>query len=365
MINEQLQSQTINLMRFPLIVGVVLIHSSFDGVVINGVNLMQGGGFPIYTYASYLISDVLSAISVPLFFFISGFLFFYKTPSFTGQIYLHKLKRRAKTIFIPYVFWNLLVIVLFFLSQSFFPDLMSGKKKLIVDYSFTDWLFAFWNSGMTSAATGPNPICYQFWFIRDLMVVMLFSPLIHFLLTKFRLYAVLCLGLLWFFGWWFDIVGFNITAFFFFSTGAYFSIHKNNFVETMKPLFHVSILVYAIIAVAELCFMNQAWHGYLHNVGILVGITAAVTTSTYFVQKRKWRTSLFLSSSSFFIYAYHAMPLAFIFKFFYKLVKPHSDGVILTLYILCPTITILIGLFIYKLMKKYLPRTTALVTGGR
>ncbi len=310
MTNEELQLQTISLLRFPLIVGVVLIHSHFDEVVINGVDLMKGGNFPVFTTISCLFSSIFSAIAVPLFFFISGFLFFYKTPSFTRQTYLQKLKKRARTILVPYIFWNLLVAAFFFLSQSFLPGLMSGRNKLIADYSFSDWCWTFWNTNMINPlvdSTGSYPICYQFWFIRDLMVVMLLSPLIHFLLAKLCQYAVLCLGVIWLFGWWFNITGFSITAIFFFSAGAYFSIHNRNFVRTMKPLFPVSIPLYALIAVAELFFMNRAWYGYLHGIGILTGIIVAVTLTAHFAERGKLKVNLFLSNSSFFIYAYHAI----------------------------------------------------------
>ncbi len=368
MTNEELQSQTISFLRFPLIIGVVLIHSHFDEIVINGVDLMESDNFSIYTTISYLFSSIFSAIAVPLFFFISGFLFFYKTYSFPRQTYSQKLKKRARTILAPYIFWNLLVIAFFFLSQSFLPELMSGKNKLIADYSISDWCWAFWNTNMINplaAHTGAYPICYQFWFIRDLMIVMLLSPLIHFLLAKLRQYAILCLGTIWLFGWWFNITGFSITAVFFFSAGAYFSIHNRNFVRTMQPLFPVSILLYVLIAVAELCFMNRTWYGYLHGIGILIGIVVAITLTAHFVEKGKWQVRIFLSSSSFFIYAYHGMPLSFVIKFLFKFVKPHSDGTILALYVLCPAITILIGLFVYKCLKKYLPKATALITGGR
>lgn len=327
---------------------------------------MKSANFPIYTPISYLFSNVFSAIAVSLFFFISGFLFFYKTPSFTRQTYLQKLKKRARTILVPYIFWNLLVIAFFFLSQNFLPGLMSGRNKLIDDYSISDWCWAFWNASMTNPHNNnAAPICYQFWFIRDLMVVMLFSPLIHFLLVKLRQYAVLCLGVIWLFDWWFNIIGFSITVIFFFSAGAYFSIHNRSFIRTIKPLFPASIMLYALIAVAELYFMNQTWYEYLHNIGIVIGIVVAITLTAHFVEKGKWQASPFLSSSSFFIYAYHAMPLAFITKFLFEYIKPHSDGTILILYVLCPTITILTGLLIYKCLKKYLPKTTALITGGR
>ncbi|ADV44273.1 acyltransferase family protein [Bacteroides helcogenes] len=369
MTNEKLQSQTISFLRFPLIVGVVLIHSHFNEVVINGVDFMKSDNFPVYTTISYLFSSILSAIAVPLFFFISGFLFFYKTTSFTGQVYLQKLKKRVQTILVPYIFWNLLVIAFFLLSQSFLPGLMSGKNKMISDYSVSDCFWAFWNTNMITPPTGTDlaayPICYQFWFIRDLMVMMLFSPLVYFLLIKLRQYAILCLGIIWFFDCWFNVVGFSITAFFFFSAGAYFSVCQKNFVEIMKPLFPVIIMLYGLIAIAELYFMDRIWCDYLHNTGILIGMVAAITLTVHFIEKGKWQINSFLPNSSFFIYAYHAMPLALVSKVLFKLLKPHSDEMVLALYILCPTIIILTGLLIYRLLKKCLPRIATLITGGR
>lgn len=60
-------------------------------------------------------------------------------------------------------------------------------------YSLTDWLDAFWS------INGGCPICYQFWFLRDLIVMILFSPLIYILVKYFRWFSVFVLGVLWYF----------------------------------------------------------------------------------------------------------------------------------------------------------------------
>lgn len=134
------ESETISYLRFPLIVLVVMIHSKFDGVVVNGVGLMHDGGFPCYSTISTLVSNIIASIAVPLFYFISGFLFFFKTAFFSFDVYCSKIKKRAKTILIPYLCWNLFVILLLLAAESVFPGLLSGKNKLVVDYTFTDWL---------------------------------------------------------------------------------------------------------------------------------------------------------------------------------------------------------------------------------
>lgn len=367
--NEELQSKTISFLRFPLIVGVVLIHSRFEKVIINGVDLMKGGDLTVYTNISYLFSSIFSAIAVPIFFFISGFLFFYKTTSFSGKTYCQKIRKRVRTLLVPYLFWNLFVILLFFLSQTFLPDLMSGNNKLICNYSLSDWFWAFWDRNMINLHTDvgllKSPICYQFWFIRDLMVVILLSPFVYWGVKKLRQYAVVCLGILWLLGWWFDVVGFSITAFFFFSAGAYFSIHEKNFVEMMKPFLTVATILYILMAIVILCFKEEVWCIYLSNINILVGIILAVSLSAHFIESGKWRPNTFLSDSSFFVYAYHAMPLTYVSKLLFKVVQPHTNGTLLMLYVLCPTIIILIGLMLYYLMKKYLPLLTSVITGGR
>lgn len=98
------ESETISYLRFPLIVLVVMIHSKFDGVVVNGVGLMHDGGFPCYSTISTLVSNIIASIAVPLFYFISGFLFFFKTAFFSFDVYCSKIKKRAKLyLFLIYV----------------------------------------------------------------------------------------------------------------------------------------------------------------------------------------------------------------------------------------------------------------------
>lgn len=370
MTNEEGQSKTISFLRFPLIVGVVVIHSHYTEVIIDGTNFMKSGDLPVYSLISYLCSEIISRVAVPLFFLLSGFLFFYKTVAFNGPTYREKIKKRIHTLLVPYLFWNVTVLGILFLSQAFLPDLMSGSKKLITDYTFSDWLWSFWNTDKINPPAGHTmyamPVCYQLWFIRDLMVVVLFSPLVYFFLKKLPLYTLAVLGGLWL--WddgYFHITGLNITAFFFFSAGAYFSIHRTNIVRKVEPFLSVSAVFYILLTLVDLYTREQMWNAYIHRIDILVGIVLALAVTAHFIKKGKWKVNPFLSDSSFFIYAYHGMPLALVFKFFFKLLHPHTDGLMLLLYVASPTLVILFGLYLYYLLKKYLPGLTALITGGR
>ena len=364
--SEALQSKTIAFLRFPLIVGVVLIHSTLGDVVINGVRMADAADFPLYDNFSYLFSQIFARIAVPLFFFISGYLFFFKTDGFSGQTYVAKMKKRARSILVPYLCWNLLIIVFRLVCEQLAPGLFSGRNKPVADYGWSDWLWAFWDTGhINPDAEGCMPINYPFWFIRDLMVVMVLSPLVYWVVRSLRHYSVLVLGVLWLAGWWFSVIGFSLDAFFFFSAGAYFGIFKKSFVDAVRGRAILLGIVYAVLAVAELCFREAEWIGYVHKLGILVGMAFAVALCAHFLAQGRWQASRFLSDGSFFVYAYHAMPLAFVIKLCFKLIHPQTDGALLFLYLFCPAVIILVGLGLYYGSKKYLPRFTAVITGGR
>ncbi|MBQ4279397.1 MAG: acyltransferase [Rikenellaceae bacterium] len=365
MTDSELQSKTIDFLRFPLIVGVVLIHSQLSGTSIQGQQMMADGDFPLYSEVSYLCSNIIARIAVPLFFFFSGFLFFYRTNGFTKRIYGQKLKKRTRTLLVPYLFWNMLVALLLLLGQTFMPGLGSGANKALADFAPAEWLRIFWN--VREAGGEYYPINYPFWFIRDLMVVMLFSPLVYVVVRRFGYYAVALLGVLWWFGWWVPVTGFSAAACFFFTAGAFFSIRDHNFVRTMRPLLPVVAVLYPAMAVGELCLRECAGRitDVLHNANIMVGVILLISLSARLLEQKKGHTVPFLSASSFFIFAYHAIPLGLAIKCMMLWLHPQSDILLLGLYFFCPAVVIALGLTLYCLLQKYLPKFTAVITGGR
>lgn len=364
---EELQSKTIDFLRFPLIVGVVFIHTDFSDIVMAGVKQISFVNYPIFSRIFFLFSKVIFEACVPLFFFISGFLFFYKTEGFSQKIYLHKLKNRIRSLLVPYIFWNLLIILFLMLAQTFLSgSLVSGRNKLITDYSLLDWLWSFWDTSQVNPHMKKTlPINSPFWFIRDLMVVIVFSPIIYILIKKLKAYAVIILGLLWIFNPFFYLPGLSIVSFFFFTAGAYFSIHKMNFVEVLKPMSRALAPLYILIVAMAVYFAGAGWWSYLYCAGVVVGLLLAITVSAYFIDSGKWHLNPFLTNGSFFIYAYHRLPLVFVIKILFKWLHPRSDGALLLLYLACPAIVILLGLLIYSLLRQWMPRFTAVISGGR
>lgn len=361
-INTQLQLKTISFLRFPLIVFVVLIHTqinSINGVLSNGtIANTFGDAFPIYESISYLFSHIITRISVPLFFFISGFLFFYKTPDFSLATYTTKLKKRIIRLLIPYLIWN----ILFILSRNLPAIISHGSTTQIIGegYSITDWISAFWCYNSTE-----SPVSYQLWFIRDLMVVILFTPLIYWLTKKIGYLLPLILGILWMTQVSLSIVGFSTEAFFFFTVGSFFSIKKKNFTELVKS--HATLLgiIYIVFVSITLLTKDFIWSIYIKRISILIGIPFAIAISASLIEQGKWRVNHFLEESSFFIYAYHIIVLPIVFRLLTSVIPCTSDIRATLLYFLWATTVIGVGLIIYYCLKKCLPKTTALLTGGK
>lgn len=109
---EQLQSKVISFLRFPLIVAVVFIHSQPHEVIIGGISLVDSNNLNTYTYVNFLISGVIARVAVPLFFFISGFLFF------KGVLTLNLIKENSKNVVLHFsypIFSGILLQWLYFI----------------------------------------------------------------------------------------------------------------------------------------------------------------------------------------------------------------------------------------------------------
>lgn len=81
-------SKVIKFLRFPLIVGVVLIHSTLSDMMIHGQPLLIGDDWYFFKTLTKLLSGIFARVAVPLFFFISGYLFFIKELSQNNMQFL-------------------------------------------------------------------------------------------------------------------------------------------------------------------------------------------------------------------------------------------------------------------------------------
>ncbi|MDR1497644.1 MAG: acyltransferase [Puniceicoccales bacterium] len=359
---EKQQSKLIDFLRFPLIVGVVLQHTRVRPHETSG----------LFWGIETLFSKILAHVSVPLFFFIAGYLFFYKT-NFGRQVYYEKLRRRTSSLFVPYVFWiSAWLVGKYALIQTGFI----GREPGIV-YNFDFIARAYWACEEDNGAM--YPFVGQFWFIRDLMVVTLCTPAFYFCLKNLKLFFVLFCGVCW----WLDLRipfvgdrGLSHWAFFFFSFGAWFSVNKKVFMAEFEKLRIFSFIVYPALVIADL-FLRGRGVGFslggsefdigelVHRSGIIAGILFFVNLSALFLHRGKIGNNSFLPAASFFVFAAHGPGLLlFLEKFALKPLNPQSDLALTACYFAFLFAVLGITLGLYAVMRSYFPVFTRIITGG-
>lgn len=375
---SKLSSDTISALRFPLMVGIVFIHFNvLEGVTVQGVE--YGANPPFWLVCiNNMFSDVFPRIGVPLFFLMSGYLFFWS--GLTKDSYQRKLKKRARTLLVPYIIWN--AVALLYGAMRTLPCFKSIFPNAVAHWSVGSFLSTFWGTyhcGVfynptvvedTTRAVIISPQDGPMWYVRNLMIAVLLSPLFYVLMKRFKHWLIWLLGIAW------CITVANatrddlmyqyqvFTTPFFFGWGAYYAIEGIDLVALMRR-FRLAPWFYLPVAIADMLTKEWAYNGYIHNIGIVLGIFTAVSLTSILLEKGKIKVNKFLAESSFFIFALHIIFIGDIGKVLVKLCFIDSYIYMAALYFLVPTVDICICLGAYWLLRRYTPRLCALLTGGR
>ena len=135
----------------------------------------------------------------------------------------------------------------------------------------------------------------------------------------------------------------------------------------MRPLLPLSLLAYLLLVSVRFIpgCMNSWYIEYVHHLSIILGMLCMIAITSYLLCMGKIKSHHFLTNSSFFIYAFHSMPLVLIIKLLFKLFSLSRILQSACSIFLCPAITIVIGLGLYKSLVILFPKFTAIITGGR
>ena len=352
-----LTSKNISLLKFVLMIEVVLIHARIpDSIKIRDICIEN---HPIYDTISYIVGNIVCESAVPLFFFLSGYLFF-NTDSFSFGTYKDKIKKRLSTLLIPYLVWNIITILVYFVVQSFFINFVSSQNKMICNYDFIDYLDAFW-SGSCKPLWGGTPICPQLWFLRDLIVLVLISPILFYLLKKIPIYFVGILGGLY----WVDIIspiaGFNILSVFFFCLGGYYRIKYKDIIPRGNSA--MICILYVVLVTIDFLSRDSSYIGYLHRIILILGGLVMLRIGFFIVRRCTLKDVVFWANSSFFIYVTHNILLSFLSKVIFKFIIV-SDCSLLLVYLFDTIVVSIVGIGMYYIVQNR-PLLLKLLTGGR
>ena len=164
----------LDIIRVLLTVGIVCRHATTTDLPVTTA------AFSTFTRGIVWITEVC----VPLFFVISGYLFFRNIPpNPQPRWFLDKYRSRFFSLVIPYLIANVIAWGCYYFAIKAVPSMVSG----FFGDRWKEPLFVFWT----------GPINMSLWFIRELILVVVASPAVYLLVRYTRWWGVLALGLLW------------------------------------------------------------------------------------------------------------------------------------------------------------------------
>lgn len=344
-------SAAIAWIRFPLIMCVVMLHCYCT------VPLAPGNHF-LYFKIVYLFGLWLGESGVPAFFFISGYLFY-----FSNKTYQEKISSRVHTLLFPYLFWNSLFLILYIgLFLIGHPQDILGKS--IGDYGAVDYIRAYIDRGEYSDGNN-GPILCTYWYVRNLFILCLLSPIWYYL-NKY-LNALFVLLLL---GWWLSIHHNALLAesILFFNFGAFLAIHKINPLVISKRWRVIYLIIWAVFATSDYTshfiypFVGAF---YIHRVSLVLNICAFIYFADMIVKGDKTKVNTFLSGSVFWIYALHDHLAIALRRFCVTHFSAYSDLIQIALYFATVLAVTVICLASYRITNYFFPSLVNFATGSR
>jgi surface polysaccharide O-acyltransferase-like enzyme len=151
---------------------VVFIHNT---VIDRGINFADGTRtftVPLYVSKIKEFIGTFTCTAVPLYFLTASVFLYSREISYKDNI-----KKKCRTIVLPYFLWTALEIVFLAAAQNISSAKPYFANLIIKDFSVWDWLGAFTGKSGMFAVSG-HPLNYPLWFLRDLFILNIFSPVI-------------------------------------------------------------------------------------------------------------------------------------------------------------------------------------------
>ena len=346
-------SAKLKVLSFVSIVMVLYIHTYYtEGEDMVALGIMEK-----------LVSR-LCVIAVPLFYAISGYLFFLKMPKGINSIG-GKLRKRVRTLLVPYLIANVLTF-LFYVMLNFLIQVVPSIGAA-VNFRILDVVAQGVWPTLRLLFIDP-PVAFQLWFVRDLMLVMLFSPILYAVLrwiskTNLHWLALTLLLLSHVF------IGYRmIMAVAWFSVGGLLAIHPKLMITYRAPRIfcYICLVVFvAFIVMNSFLTLPSSAARAIPVVGLpTVWLVydqftpphrLAEVNSSWLLQR--------LCPYTFFIYLTHEPMLNILKKL--PMLLSRNEWIFIVSYLCVPLMYVVVACVMGYLLKRYIPKAYYLYTGGR
>jgi succinoglycan biosynthesis protein ExoH len=342
-------SARINLMRIVLITGIIFVHVPYDPA--TSPYLGQFGGLD---WLRVFLADSLFRIGVPCLSAISGYLLFHR--GWQAFDYRKTLRTKASTILVPFLLWNTAFLVLVYSAQSggigfgYLPDVVNAAPR--------DWM---------SLGLGIEtwPINIPLYFLRDLLLCLLLSPLIalairHYPRTVLALmlaYAVLPLP---------NGIFLKKSILFGFSFGVAMALHRVDIKRLDRfaaPVVAAVLAMAVALSLALYAFGPEfpAWLDMLRSLAAIAGIFGAWALSALLIRTNAGQALSRMGGLSFWIFCGH-YPLLILFWMVWNRLGIADYPLF---YAASPMLALAILVATHSAARRFLPSLHAILTGRR
>lgn len=251
-------------------------------------------------------------------------------------------------MFLPYIIWNFITILVYYFIVNH-------------PFSFASFCSSFWEYNHYDLSRS-TPINGPLWFLRDLILVSIISPIIYWIIKKCNVIPIVILLVIWIFSSDYYSKFFSLS---FFSLGAYFSIKKDDLffrIGKYKEFLLGTFLL--LVVVLNFLFMSNIQILYLPKIYILIGLFTTFYLTSEILTNTNVKINSFWASSSFFLYLAHNLIEGKIRMLIKGIIGVDSSFQVLGVYFIPVILTILILLSLYYILKRYLP-ILSFFWGGR
>lgn len=347
-------SENANLMKIFLTIGVIYIHS-FSLVPAETSNFLY--------YLKVFLSFVLPRIAVPLFFVYSGY-FFFKGNEFNKITYWIKTKRRLSTLVIPYIFWNIVALIVFLVTdERFRANIFNIHDVLTKTFIGNIPDTGLWHC-LGYEIPMITPLNTPLWYIRDLFLICLLSPLVY---TLIRNKVIGCI---------FILIGTTIFLFhdtsqipfigfdniYFFSVGAFLSYYPLNIKLRRRYLYIIAMFAFSL-SIFTLSFYSTEKEQYFRHAYIVAMSAAILLMPTLKINDNL--LNVIGGGKIMFVFCSHCLILKMLVFVTYRLSLFLPSFMNVFLFIISPLICFFICVVLYKVTERIYPKSLSFLLGNR
>ena len=334
----QYLSNKLTVLYAVLIVMVVYIHSVY----------IEANQYDVARFLEKLTGGGICRIANCMFFCISGYLFARNIHSVNDIC--PKLLKRTRTLLLPYLLWNIIFVLWYVIIENL-PGIREFNNTHIVK------AYASQSVGETLYSLFIAPAAFQLWFLRDLIVMLLFTPLLWWIARKQWIVAlILAIASTFVYVW-----------LIYFWLGIIIAVKQWDIENYRRP--KIAVFISALIYVSYAIY--RAWCGcpakvvevFVNIVGLYLvwSLYDIAARGRYMADKGLWK---YLCGYSFFIYCFHE-PAFNVIKKLALAVCGTSEPVLIIFYYVNPWLMVLAAVAVAKILQRMTPNIYKILTGGR